>query len=192
MKLRYWYKVDQNKHPIPGSNVRRKSRPGPKSQWKEILDPCCSPLTVPCTCGPRYFVQLDGKGKPVDGSLLKRVSKGMPEGTDGAKFMELLWKSPCCSSITWEFLANTSGSFVVTVNGNTVVNALLSASGKVQANPGDTIVITVTNTGGPFGFNTLNITGGTIFSDTTFPVSTHTFIWNGKDAAIFGEIDPTG
>jgi len=37
MKLRNFYKIDHTKKPIPGSNVRRKSKPKPLSQWKEII-----------------------------------------------------------------------------------------------------------------------------------------------------------
>lgn len=91
MKLRYFYKVDHNKQPIPGSNIKRKSKPG--NQWKEI-DTCCNPLQVSCTCGFRFFVQLDGRGKPVDGSLIKR--DGWPKMEDGINYQEVDWMSPCC------------------------------------------------------------------------------------------------
>lgn len=103
MKLRYFYKIDHNKQPIPGSNVRRKSKPG--NQWKEITSACCEPITVDCTCGPRFFVQLDGRGKPVDGSLIKRT--GIPQMTDGIKYQELQWKSPCCTPPEEEFPGET-------------------------------------------------------------------------------------
>ena len=99
MKLRYFYKIDHNKQPIPGSNVRRKSKPG--NQWKEILSPCCYPLDVDCTCGPRFFVQLDGRGKPVDGTLIKRT--GLPKMEENIKYYELDWKSPCCTPAEEEF-----------------------------------------------------------------------------------------
>jgi hypothetical protein len=93
MKLRYFYKLDQKKQPILGSNIRRKSKPA-GHQWKEILDPCCNPNDVDCTCGVRFFVQLDGAGKPVDHTLIKR--KSFPEMDGAIRFYEIPWKSPCC------------------------------------------------------------------------------------------------
>lgn len=195
MKLRYWYKTDHNKKPIPGSNVRRKSRPGASHQWREILDPCCSPLDVTCTCGPRYFVQLDGRGKPVDGTLIKRIHGNRPEGTDGAKFYELDWKSVCCDTITWSFtITDGTGSFVITVNGNEVVNDIIgniNSTGTVPANLGDTIVVTMTNTSLETQVNSLQVTGGHTFSDTDIPVATYTFIWNGINTTLAGVIDET-
>lgn len=189
MKLRYWYKIDQNKQPIPGSNIRRKSRPGPSYQWKEILDPCCSPLDITCTCGPRYFIQLDGRGKPVDGSLIKRIHGDRPEGTDGTKFYELQWKSPCCDTLTWDFTRNVTGSFRITVNGNEVVNTTMTSSGTVPANPGNTIEVFMINSDS-LGTNLINVTGGHTASDTTNPNSNLSFTWNGTNTNISGIINP--
>jgi hypothetical protein len=190
MKLRYFYKIDHKKQPIPGSNVRRKSRPGASHQWKEILDPCCEPATVPCTCGPRFFIQLDNKGKPVDGSLMKRFS--LPEGTSGMKFYEVAWKSPCCNFITWSFeISETTGSFVIEVNGVEVVNDIIggvNSTGTFKLNPGDTVEVTLTNTGSGILSNSLQITGGETFSSTTSPVTTHSFEWNGQETNISGVI----
>src|SRR5688572_27311833 len=98
MKLRHFYKVNHKKEPIPGSNLKRKSKPAPLSQWREILDPCCSPTDIECTCGPRFFVQIDGIGKPVPGSLIKRFV--FPKMEQGIKYMELDWKSSCCPTVT--------------------------------------------------------------------------------------------
>lgn len=93
MKFKYFYKRDHNKQPIPGSNVRRKTKPG--NQWMEIPSLCCdSPDEIDCTCGARFFVQLDGRGKPVDGSLIKRF--GWPQMSEGIKYQEIDWKSVCC------------------------------------------------------------------------------------------------
>jgi hypothetical protein len=191
MKLRYWYKTDHNKHPIPGSNIRRKSRPGASHQWKELIPVCCNSQSIDCTCGPQYFVQVDRSGNPVDYSLIKRIEGGMPDGTDGMKFMEVQWKSPCCSSITYNFTNNTTGNFVVTVNGQIVVSKTVSNTGIVLANEGDTIVITLTNTG-VGGFNTLTVVGGETYTSTLNPITTHTFIWNNKNTNITAVIDPTG
>jgi len=102
MKLRYFYKIDHNKQPIPGSNVRRKSKPG--NQWKEITSACCDPISVDCTCGPRFFVQLDGRGKPVDGTLIRR--NGIPQMSEGIHYQEIQWQSPCCT-IEEEFPGET-------------------------------------------------------------------------------------
>jgi hypothetical protein len=94
MKLKYFYKINHQKQPIPGSNVRRKSKPKPLSQWKEITKLCCNPPEIDCTCGPRFWVQVDGANKPVDGTLIKRDK--YPLMSDGIKYQEIEWKSPCC------------------------------------------------------------------------------------------------
>lgn len=99
MKLKYFYKTDHNKQPIPGSNIRRKSSPG--KQWKEILTPCCNGVaSIPTTSGPRFFVQLDHNNRPIDGSLIKR--NGIPEMVREIKYLELEWRKACC--IVPEFL----------------------------------------------------------------------------------------
>ena len=186
MKLRYWYKTDHNKQPIPGSNIRRKSRPGASHQWKEILNPCCSTLDTDCTCGSRYFVQLDGRGNPVDGSLIKRIRGDKPEGTEGMKFYELQWKSPCCATIGWYLgITDSTGSLVIEVNGNEIINSIINdTSGSFKPNFGDLIEITLTNTGDSPITNFLNVTGGHTFLDTTNPVTTYSFIWTGKETYI--------
>lgn len=140
MKLRYFYKIDHKKQPIPGSNIRRKSRPGATHQWKEILDPCCDPLTILCTCGPRFFVQLDGKGKPVDHSLIKRWS--LPEMSDGIKYYEIDWMSACCSGeLGWD-IQNTGfdpGNVTIYINGVIVVNQGNTGNGTVVFPSGATL-----------------------------------------------------
>lgn len=95
MRLKYFYKIDHNKQPIPGSNVRRKSIPG--KQWKEIVPLCCQDPSevIDPTGGWRFFVQLDGSGRPVDGTLAKK--HGLPQMTDGVKYQEVDWKSVCCA-----------------------------------------------------------------------------------------------
>src|SRR5688572_32763900 len=147
MKLRYFYKIDHKREPIPGSNVRRKSKPKPLSQWKEILDPCCSPVDVDCTCGPRFFVQLDGLKKPVDHSLIKRFV--FPRMDDGIKYYELPWKSDCCSEVFWTFVdsADSDGSsLVISETGVDRVTATLNgSSGSFSPKPGSLIEITLTN-----------------------------------------------
>lgn len=190
MKMRYFYKLDHNKQPIPGSNVRRKSKPG--NQWKEILLPCCSPVTVPCTCGPRFFIQLDGLGKPVDGTLIKRFV--YPNMVEGIKYYELPWKSVCCNEITWSFDTSNgaTGSLVIEVNGNEVVNSTFDQDGSFKPNFGDTITITVTNTSVSDQSTTLVITGGHTFSDNDVLTVTNTFIWNGENTDIAGLIDFLG
>lgn len=188
MKMRYFYKLDHNKQPIPGSNVRRKSKPG--NQWKEILEPCCTPVQVPCTCGPRFFVQLDGIGKPVDGSLIKRFV--FPKMEDGIRYYELPWKSVCCNEITWSFgiLNGATGSIVIEVNTNEVVNSTSAQTGSFKPNLGDTIDITVTNTNVVgTNLNTLVITGGHTYSNTDSGTITHSFIWNGQPVDLAALID---
>lgn len=193
MKLRYWYKIDHKKQPIPGSNVRRKSRPGASHQWKEILDPCCNPNNIDCTCGPRYFIQLDGKGKPVDGTLIKRVfqpKNNFPEGTDGNRLYEINWKSVCCNEINWNFIVSsgTTGTMTITVNGNTIVNSVMDSEGSFKPNQGDTIEVTVTMTSGTTEGAILTITGGETFTDTNATSVVHSFIWNNQNVLISGSI----
>lgn len=193
MKLRYWYKINHNKQPIPGSNVRRKSRPGASHQWKEILDPCCNSADIDCTCGPRYFVQLDGKGKPVDGTLIKRVDQprnNLPEGTTGHKLYELPWKSVCCNEITWNFIVSggTTGTMTITVNGNVIANAVTDFEGSFRPNQGDTIEVTVTMTSGTTEGAILIISGGETFTGTDATSVTHSFVWNNQNVLISGSI----
>lgn len=93
MKLKYFYRIDQKGKPIPASNVRRKSRPF-EGKWRELLNACCSPQTIPCKCGFKYFVQLDGNNNPVDHTLIKRYNKA--DKLTGFNFMEVTWVGPCC------------------------------------------------------------------------------------------------
>lgn len=148
MKLRYFYKLDQKKQPILGSNIRRKSKP-PGHQWKEILDPCCNSNNVDCTCGDRFFVQLDGTGKPIDYTLIKR--KSFPEMDGDIRFYEIPWKSPCCGEITWTFLALNGVVGTFTIKKNNVIQeitAITGTSGTFKVTDGDVIEITLTNTAG--------------------------------------------
>lgn len=187
MKLRYWYKIDHKKQPVPGSNVRRKSRPGASHQWKEILDPCCNPLGLDCTCGPRYFIQLDGRGKPVDGTLIKRVNQpknNFPEGTDGNRLYEIDWKSVCCTPLIWNFInTGATGSIVIEVNGTEVINSTITDTGSIIPSEGDEITITISSD----GTNSLVITGGQTYSSTSQP-ATYSFIWNDKKTIIASSI----
>jgi hypothetical protein len=145
MKLKYWYKIDHNKQPIPGSNIRRKSKPGASHQWKEIVKPCCDPQDIDCTCGPRYFVQLDGLGNPVDHSLIKRFS--YPRMQEGINYHELPWKSVCCPSaeITWEIIDPTLRGYIFKIFVNNVeVLATSNATGSFPLpEPGDTILVEI-------------------------------------------------
>lgn len=190
MKLRYWYKIDHKKEPIPGSNIRRKSRPGASHQWKEILDPCCSPLDLDCTCGPRFFVQLDGGGKPVDGTLIKRVDQprnNVPEGTDGKKLYEIDWKSACCAALEWSFNPIEPGQLVININGNIVVNANTLSSGSIIPNTGDEILVAVSGA----TITTLVVTGGGTFNQTNTDGSgvSYNFVWTNKKTTVFGQSD---
>lgn len=168
MKLRYFYKLDHKKQPIPGSNVRRKSIPGPKSQWKEILLPCCETTEVDCTCGPRYFVQLDGGNRPVDGTLIKRINGDKPTQTDGLRLQEIQWKPGCCGILNYSFVSALPavGTFQIVINGVTKVDlehtSTLTESGSVNFRIGDNIQVV-------FGSNDLytqllSVTGGHTYS----------------------------
>lgn len=119
MKMRYFYKIDNNKQPIPGSNIRRKSKPN-GHQWRELFDPCCQPNSILCNCGPRFFVQLDGLNRPVDGSLIKRTA--YPNMTQGVKYMEVQWMDSCCILDIAPFSASITGPTGTIYNGTDFVN----------------------------------------------------------------------
>lgn len=144
MKLKYFYRLDKNNKPIPGSNIRRKSKPL-HAKWKEIKNICCETLDIPCNCGPRYFVQVDGRGNPVDYSLIKRISK--PEGTPGIRFAEVDWRDECCIqySLQYSLLGTGDGSLVITINGVEVLNITEADSGTVPYTSHDNVVVTLNN-----------------------------------------------
>lgn len=92
MKLRYFFKVNKQGKPIPGSNIRKAHKPV-QGRWKEIFNHCCvEPDAIPCDCDFRYFVQIDYAGNPVDHTLIKRIKR--PE-SDVARFIEVTGIS-CC------------------------------------------------------------------------------------------------
>jgi len=187
MKLRHFYRIDQNtKQPIPGSNMKRKSSPG--KFWKEILDPCCSPTTIDCTCGPRFFIQIDGLGKPIPGSLIKRFL--FPKMEQGIRYVEINWKSVCCNNITWDFNAEDStGELTITVNGYPKVSSTITSDGVFKPNFGDTIEITVQNDGiNPS--NVINVGGVVVYSASEIN-SVYSFIWDGSQTHISATITST-
>jgi|ERR1044072_2028091 hypothetical protein len=144
MKLKNFYRIDKNNKPVPGSNIRRKSKPL-HAKWEEIKNICCNPLEVPCTCGPRYFVQIDYKGNPIEGTLVKRFSK--PEGTSGLRLAEIDWRDKCCITygLDYNLLGTGDGSLVITVNGVEVLNITEAGSGTIQYTSQDNIVVTLNN-----------------------------------------------
>lgn len=96
MKLRFFYRINQKRQPIPFSNIRRNSKPI-GNRWRELKKPCCEKAEVPCTCDFRYFVQIDGTGSPVDGTLIRR--KKFPEPAEGIHFMEVASSEhECCKT----------------------------------------------------------------------------------------------
>lgn len=153
MRLRHFYKVNHKKEPIPGSNIKRKSKPSPLSQWKEILDLCCEPSEIDCTCGPRYFVKLDTNGKPVPGSLIKRYV--YPKMETGMKYQEINWRSVCCpSGIPFNYAINflfdtEDASATILLNGDPVdtVSGGVPKTGTFFVQPGDTVHISIVSEG---------------------------------------------
>lgn len=166
MKLRYFYKINHKKEPIPGSNIRRKSRPKPYSQCKEITPVCCDPAAIDCTCGPRFWVQIDGANKPVDGTLIKRDA--YPLMAENIRYQEINWKSPCCPvtpafKITWNLSINfsISPSLIIKENGVERVNTAIDSSGEFIPAPDALIEIIADNsTCTVTRINDLTITGG--------------------------------
>jgi hypothetical protein len=188
MKLRYFYKLNHKKEPIPGSNVRRKSIPGPKSQWKEIFLPCCTDTTVECTCGPRYFVQVDGSNRPVDGSLIKRSS--LPGKTEGLRLHEIQWKSVCCTVIEYGLVVTTTTGFLkIFVNGVEKVNQITTGTGSISVDIGDEVQVVLDNTGAGTLTTTMNMTGGHTYSATGATDQDTTFTYpGGSDVLITASI----
>ena len=92
MKSKFFYKINKKGEPVPGSNIRRFYKPIGK--WVEIPKICCDPADVPCTCKHRYFIQVDGTGSPVSGTLIKR--KKHPENGSDVRYIEVLWNH-CCA-----------------------------------------------------------------------------------------------
>lgn len=94
MKLKYFYRIDNQGRPVLASNIRRKSKPF-AGRWQQLFNKCCDPADdIECNCGFRYFVQIDHANNPVDHTLIKRLSKPNPD--EGIKFMEVTWVDPCC------------------------------------------------------------------------------------------------
>ena len=92
MKLRFFYKVQKDGTPVLGSNIRRQRKPI-MGKWEEIKKLCCDPLDILCNCEHRYFIQLDSKGEPVDGTLIMRDR--FPDMSDDIHYMEIQWNL-CC------------------------------------------------------------------------------------------------
>jgi hypothetical protein len=145
MKLRYFYKIDQNKNPIPASNIRRKSKP-PGRQWREIFNFCCVQAEVGCFCEPRYFIQLDHKGNPIDYTLIKRDST--PKlNNEGLKYGEIQSpKQECCGIVNWQFnTPNSIGSLIINDDGSEVVNSITDSHGFIIPEDGSSIEVIVEN-----------------------------------------------
>ena len=178
MKMRYFYKVDQKREPIPASNVRRKSKPSGKD-WRELHNICCSPIDVPCTCGPRFWIKLDSTNKPVDFSLIKRSEKITPE--PGLKYYEIpSSKNECCGEVVFTFSTEVEdSSFTIKKNGHTMYISDANFGGSFKFVEGDTIQ-TIINAGSSDAGNlavTSTVDPGVDFtSSAVTPSITHTFV----------------
>lgn len=78
MQYKFYYRIDSKGNPIPGSNIRAKKKP--RSQRYVELVPtkyydCCNiDYNYIITAGnrkPKYFVKLDDKNLPINGTLIK-------------------------------------------------------------------------------------------------------------------------
>lgn len=197
MKLRYFYRIDPNKkQPVPGSNVRRKSKPG--RFWKEILLPCCSTTDISCTCDARFFVQIDGLNRPVDGSLIKRFS--WPKMEEGIRYVEIDWKSPCCPvtpafKITWNLSINlsTSPSLIIKENGVERVNTAIDSSGEFIPAPDALIEIIADNsTCTESVVNNLVVSGGVVHADSGIVINYNFLFTVTEDVQINSIMDCIG
>jgi hypothetical protein len=191
MRLRYFFKFDHKKEPIPGSNVRSKSKPG--NQWAEITPICCEPDSIECTCGWRYFVQLDSKKNPVDGTLIKR--KAWPKMDDGIHYQEV--QAPdCCALISWEIAAGDfgQGNLKIYDNGLLIIDKDVipndDFTGSFRPSKSNSsIQVILTNSSDGTQVNVLNITGGHTHSDTTTPEIDYTFDFSNKNLTIYGSVE---
>lgn len=95
MKLRYFYKVNKEGHPILGSNIERPIKPNGRD-WYEIIGDCCDSSKVSCNCGMKYFVQVNKDGSVVSNSLIKRSQ--FP-GTSLRRYKEVSWSSCCANAV---------------------------------------------------------------------------------------------
>lgn len=198
MKLRYFYRIDPNKkQPVPGSNVRRKSKPG--RFWKEILLPCCATTNINCTCGPRFWVQIDGVNKPVDGTLIKRDA--YPLMAENIRYQEIDWKSPCCPvtpafKITWNLSINLSlsPSLIIKENGVERVNTAIDSSGEFIPAPDALIEIIADNSTCTLSriVNDLTITGGIAHIDSGIVINYNFLFTVTEDVQINSIMDCTG
>ena len=198
MKLRYFYRINHKKEPIPGSNIRRKSKPG--NQWREITPICCNPDAIDCTCGPRYWVQVDGTNKPVDGTLIKRDK--YPLMAENIRYQEVDWKSVCCgpaSKLLWTFETfDSQGNLTIKENGvekvNIYLDAGLSDNGYFIPAAGSLIEITLTNICLSSVVTMLYATGGHIYTEENGGLEeVHNFLWNvTEDVNILAQIDCIG
>lgn len=194
MKLKYFYKIDHKKEPVPGSNIRKKSKPG--NQWLEIIPICCEPDSLTCTCGWRYFVQLGANKKPVDGTLIKR--KSWPKMDEGIKYQEI--QAPdCCAMINWTYEADNGtafGTMEMYDNGTLIIFRELtdveSFTGSFRPSKSDSeIRIVLRGTVGCNLDNVLEITGGHTHSDEVIstdivnPLIDYTFTFNNIETVIF-------
>lgn len=188
MKLRHFYRLDNNGQPIAASNVRRLEKPKVKgTRWKELDNFCCNSEEISCTCGPRFFVQVDPRGTPIDYTIIKRDQKPLTE--TGISYREIDWKSPCCTTISWTLalLGNGTGSLVIQQNGVTVVTATTNAaSGSFNPTPGALIEIVLTNTCVDTTENVLSVqkNGATPVLTTDTPETTVSFVFQPGDTYV--------
>lgn len=140
----------------------------------------------------RAFVKLDKFGQVVPGTLSLR--KKPPEG--GRDLWIEIEANQCCSYPlnTFDyFLANggTTGTFLITVNGSTVINATNTEGGTFRASSGDTVAATVSAN----PQNTLLVvddTTGVLLSNQTGSTAlTYSFTASGDVYSIIATSGPT-
>lgn len=175
MKLRNFYKIDHKKNPIPASNIRRKSKPQ-GHQWIEMPNFCCEPLNIPCTCDFRYFVQVDLNGNPIDYTLVKRKSK--PRSIGNIRWQEVVPNQCCMSSLfNLEYLLTTdgdieSGSFIISVNGDPVIDINAAENQIIYVNVGDSVEVDFQV---PGNCSNINITKDAILLDGATDTGSYTY-----------------
>lgn len=150
MKLKSYYRIDNQGEPVLASNIKRYSLPRVKGErWKQLDNFCCNTPEISCTCDFRYFVQTQKDGTPIDHTIIKRL-KPPTTGDAGIIYKEIQWQDPCCLSslVNVNFnINNTTGSFVLKINGATIYTFTDTVTVPISFRPvvGSIVEVTLVN-----------------------------------------------
>lgn len=123
MALRYYYQVDLNGQPIPGTNAALVKRPlvnGKGQKWVEYipypkLQPCCEDGMIKVTSLNRkfrFYVRLSGSTNlPISGTLQKRFHKAPTYN-----WQEVISKQQCATVPLFQAFYRTDGTTPFSIN----------------------------------------------------------------------------